>query len=170
MSDDSTRDVNRRRFFAGSSMAMGAGLVAGYGTFGFVAGQFLYPTGQDVGLQFLTTIDALKLGESMTYVAPSGATIVVARQSDGDAADAFIALSSVCPHLGCQVHWEPQNKRFFCPCHNGAFDAQGKAIAGPPEKAAQKLIEFPLVVDSGLLFIEVPLESITVGQQRGASA
>ena len=80
--------------------------------------------------------------------------------ADGDTADAFVALSSICPHLGCQVHWEPQNDRFFCPCHNGAFDASGKPTEGPPATAGQELTRFPLQVMNGLLFIQVPMQSV----------
>jgi Rieske Fe-S protein len=55
------------------------------------------------------------------------------------------------------VHWEAQNDRFFCPCHNGAFDRQGNATAGPPAAAGQALLRFPLRLENGLLFIEVPI-------------
>ena len=161
MTEETGHGVNRRGFMtAGSTVAMASGLAASYGTFGVIAGRSLYPNGEKKEFQFLATVASLKLGDSMTYVAPSGAKIVVARQGEGDTAEDFIALSSVCPHLGCQVHWEPQNDRFFCPCHNGAFDSQGVAIEGPPEKAGQKLIEFPLMVKNGLLYIEVPMDSI----------
>ena len=102
----------------------------------------------------------MKIGNSLAYTAPSGASIVVARQGDGETAEDFIALSSTCPHLGCQVHWEALNERFFCPCHNGAFDANGQPTEGPPAAANQQLQRFPLKVDSGLLFIEVPVKSI----------
>lgn len=140
---------------------MAGGLVAGYGTAAVMAGHFLYPT-EDTsrGWQFVAPIDEMRLGESLDYVAPSGAKVVIARQSEGDRAEDFIALSSVCPHLGCAVHWEPQNDRFFCPCHNGAFDRSGKPTAGPPKQSNQELIRFPLEVREGLLFIEAPLTTV----------
>nr|MBC8425653.1 Rieske 2Fe-2S domain-containing protein [bacterium] len=60
-------------------------------------------------------------------------------------------------HLGCQVYWEEDNNRFFCPCHSGVFDPQGIAIAGPPADAGQRLAEVPLKVDqvAGVLYLEV---------------
>jgi Rieske Fe-S protein len=86
--------------------------------------------------------------------------VVISRiDSNGDESD-FVALSSVCPHLGCQVHWEGQNNRFFCPCHNGAFDPQGNAIAGPPKEAHQALARYPLKVENGLLFIQVKTQAL----------
>lgn len=150
--------TNDRRGFLKSAtqIAMCGGLAAGYGTFAVLAGRFLYP-GEDRSRlwQFVACIDELTIGESLQYVAPDGSRIVVTRHSDGDSEEAFIALSSVCPHLGCQVHWEANHQRFFCPCHNGAFDASGEAIAGPPQKAGQRLPRFPLMIRDGLLYIQV---------------
>ncbi len=153
---------DRRGFMkASTSTAMAGGLLASYGTFAVMAGRFLYSGAQThTGWQLVATLDELPLGESRTYITPSGAKVVVARQQAGDTADSFVALSSVCPHLGCQVHWEPQHDRFFCPCHQGVFDPQGKAIAGPPGKAGQSLARFPLKVESGLLYIEVAFDSV----------
>ena len=145
---------------------MAGGLAAGYGTFAAHAGRFLFPNGNGGrAWQFVATLNRIKTGESLPFVTPSGAKIVVARQSEGDAAENFIALSSVCPHLGCAVHWESQNSRFFCPCHNGAFDASGKATEGPPAAANQELTRFPLKVENGLLYIEVPTESLRNPQE-----
>ena len=31
----------------------------------------------------------------------------------------YKVFSGVCTHLGCIVHWEEQNQRFYCPCHQG---------------------------------------------------
>jgi quinol---cytochrome c reductase iron-sulfur subunit, bacillus type len=44
------------------------------------------------------------------------------------------ALSATCTHLGCQVRWDRDRKRFLCPCHGGEYDAQGRVIAGPPPR------------------------------------
>lgn len=165
-SDDS---VNRRHFMESSAMV--GGLAAGYGTLGVMAIRFLHASdGDSVGWQFLCRTNQLSIGESLPYTTPSGAKVVIARQSDGDTAEDFIALSSVCPHLGCAVHWESQNDRFFCPCHNGAFDPQGNPTEGPPAAAGQQLTRFPLQVDDGLLFIEVPLQSVLDTGTRIASA
>jgi|WetSurMetagenome_2_1015567.scaffolds.fasta_scaffold323030_1 cytochrome b6-f complex iron-sulfur subunit len=44
----------------------------------------------------------------------------------------FIALSLVCPHLGCTV--ESKTDGFACPCHGSRFDAHGSLIHGPASK------------------------------------
>ncbi|MCH7666568.1 MAG: Rieske 2Fe-2S domain-containing protein, partial [Acidobacteria bacterium] len=102
----------------------------------------------------------LAVGDSILFRGPSGERISLTRQErNGDARD-FIALSSTCPHLGCQVHWEAQNDRFFCPCHNGTFDASGVGTGGPPGDAGQSLPQYELKIDSGMLFISVPMSSL----------
>ena len=156
----------RRRFLSSvSSGVMVAGLVAGYGTFVSYLGRFLFPSRRNTRIwQYVSTIDAMSVGASLPFQTPAGVKLVVARQSAGQTADSFIALSSICPHLGCAVHWESQNQRFFCPCHNGAFDASGKATEGPPAAANQELARFPLKVERGILYIELPTES--VGRQE----
>lgn len=153
---------DRRTFLAASTgLAMAGGLAAGYGTLGVMAGQFLYPAGPgNVAWQFVATVEQMAVGESLVFTGPSGIQVVVARQGEGSTEKDFIALSSVCPHLGCQVHWESQNDRFFCPCHNGAFDRQGRPTAGPPASANQHLNPFPLMVENGSVYIEVPIKAI----------
>ena len=153
---------DRRAFMkAGASTAMAGGLFVGYGTFAVDAGRFLYSgTQAPTDWQLVATVDEFLPGESRAYITPSGAKVVVAHQREGDSADDFVALSSVCPHLGCHVHWEPQRDRFFCPCHQGVFNPQGKAIAGPPGKAGQSLARFPLKVENGLLYIDVKFDSL----------
>jgi cytochrome b6-f complex iron-sulfur subunit len=147
---------------------MTGGLVAGYGTLAGMAVGYLYPSGDPeetgaVGWQFVATVDELQPGDARDFTAPSGAKVVVARHGEGESDRDFIALSSVCPHLGCQVYWEPQNDRFFCPCHNGAFDREGNPTAGPPKSGNQPLTQFPVKVEQRLLFVEVPLRVLGSG-------
>lgn len=132
---------------------MTGGLAAGYGAFAGLAGRFLYPAHpRPTGWMFVSEV--ARLGDSFLYRTPAGESVTIARRGED-----FIALSSVCPHLGCQVRWEGHHNRFFCPCHNGAFDPDGKATAGPPAKAGQSLTRYRLKIENGLLFIEVPLDA-----------
>ena len=137
--------------------------------FGTIAARFLYPSNTDEGTwQFVTIAARMMSGQSMVYQAPSGERINVMRQADDGTDDDFVALSSTCPHLGCQVHWEPQNARFFCPCHSGVFSPSGIGISGPPE--GQSLPRYPLKVEDGLLFIRVPTERLVVDSDGGNKA
>jgi Rieske Fe-S protein len=49
------------------------------------------------------------------------------------------ALSTVCPHAGCAVDWEPSENRFRCPCHGSVFSPDGQAISGPTPRAMDSL-------------------------------
>jgi quinol---cytochrome c reductase iron-sulfur subunit, bacillus type len=40
-------------------------------------------------------------------------------------------LSAVCPHLGCEVPWNPQEGKFMCPCHGSQFAPDGSLLQGP---------------------------------------
>jgi len=160
--DKDPADPTRRRFLAtASTVAMAGGLAAGYGTCAGMAARFLYPAGgRPMDWTFVTELARMKPGHSLSYRAPDGSTVVVTRQGDAGTAADFLALSSICPHLGCQVHWEDQEKRFFCPCHNGTFDPTGKATGGPPAQAGQSLPRYAVKVEGGLLFIQVPQGTI----------
>jgi menaquinol-cytochrome c reductase iron-sulfur subunit len=47
------------------------------------------------------------------------------RKPDGKV-DAF---TSACPHLGCPIsNYDPQTRRFRCPCHNGTFHVHGERV------------------------------------------
>lgn len=144
-----------------SSAVMGMGLTLGYGMFGTVIAFFLYPAKATTRTwQFLADLGSFEIGKSVTYEAPAGQKIVVTRLADKGTPEDFVALSSICPHLGCQVHWESNNDRFFCPCHNGAFDKEGRPTSGPPKDSNKELPRYPLKVDRGMLFIEVPTEAL----------
>lgn len=136
-------------------------VAASYGTFAAISGRYLYPANPDQS-DWVYVAQAKRIGsaKAIQFTGPTGAKAVIARKKVGDAADCFVALSSVCPHLGCSVHWEGHKDRFFCPCHNGTFDSTGRATGGPPEQAKQNLLEFPLEVRNGLVFVKMPVESI----------
>jgi len=71
-----------------------------------------------------------------------------------------------CAHLGCPVRWFPQSNLFMCPCHGGAYYADGSRASGPPERG---LFEYSYKVEAGQLFIragEIP----TPGQPVAALA
>lgn len=145
-------------------LGMGGALAAAYGTLAAFMGRFLYPARPpDKGWLYVAQTGDLPVGGALVFETPAGAKVNVTHQGAGAATDDFVALGSTCPHLGCQVHWEPQNNRFFCPCHNGIFEPGGKAIGGPPGEAGQALPKFPLRVEQGLLFMEVPLAEVAMG-------
>lgn len=128
-----------------------------------MAGRFLFPTSRGTAWLFVTDVASLPPGQSIPFESPTGLKVTIKRSetatAPADVAD-FVALSSICPHLGCRVHWESHNNRFFCPCHNGKFDPQGQPTGGPPLAAGQQLPRYPLQPQHGLLFIEMPLDAV----------
>jgi menaquinol-cytochrome c reductase iron-sulfur subunit len=65
-------------------------------------------------------------------------------------ADRFQVFAVNCAHLGCPVRWFPQSGLFMCPCHGGAYYADGARASGPPERG---LFEHAYKVDRGELLI-----------------
>jgi Rieske Fe-S protein len=49
------------------------------------------------------------------------------------------------------VRWFPQSGLFMCPCHGGAYYADGSRASGPPERG---LFEYPFRILDGTLTIE----------------
>ena len=49
-----------------------------------------------------------------------------------------------CPHLGCQLAWNPEEHTWDCPCHGSRFDIHGRLISGPAQEdlAARTLHSF----------------------------
>ena len=43
------------------------------------------------------------------------------------------AVSTRCPHLGCQLEWNPDEKSWDCPCHGSRFDFRGNLIDNPAQ-------------------------------------
>ena len=64
------------------------------------------------------------------------------------APDKIVALSAVCPHLGCAVGWDGGSGNFLCPCHDSQFSPAGDRLTGPSERG---LDELPLTVVEGRL-------------------
>jgi len=51
-----------------------------------------------------------------------------------------VAFNAECPHLGCKVGYDKAAKRFGCPCHDSAFDAEeGKVLGGPAPRSMDPL-------------------------------
>ena len=40
-------------------------------------------------------------------------------------------VSVKCPHLGCQLEWNPADHSWDCPCHGSRFDIHGRLLNGP---------------------------------------
>jgi cytochrome b6-f complex iron-sulfur subunit len=65
------------------------------------------------------------------------------------------AFSAVCTHLGCIIKWQPAaDHAWFCPCHKGKYDREGKVVAGPPPRPLARL---PVSVRDGTVFVKMKI-------------
>jgi Rieske Fe-S protein len=73
----------------------------------------------------------------------------VRRTSDRE----FQVFAINCAHLGCPVRWFPQSGLFMCPCHGGAYYADGSRASGPPERGLftydTKIVDGALQINGG---------------------
>lgn len=119
--------VSRRTFFInalmGVSLFSGIALMASY----FV--RFLLPTSSVKPTRKLYVGDVRRIppGKSINFTDLKGQRLNIVNTGDE-----FIALSTKCTHLGCQVFWKERERLFFCPCHDGFFDERGNVVKGPP--------------------------------------
>jgi Rieske Fe-S protein len=48
-------------------------------------------------------------------------------------------FSAACPHLGCVVQWNADEKTFDCPCHGSRFSKEGVVLNGPAISGLKKI-------------------------------
>jgi cytochrome b6-f complex iron-sulfur subunit len=78
--------------------------------------------------------------------------LYLVRKEDGG----FLALSIICPHLGCSVLWDETKKQFDCPCHSSAFDRNGVVLNSP---APRPLDYFPVILEEGKVKVDISLKT-----------
>jgi cytochrome b6-f complex iron-sulfur subunit len=108
-------------------------LAAGLGGLVYGLYRFLAPGG---GAPATVEISLSEISSKGDYAFQYGGSPgILIQEEDGR----FKAFSLVCTHLACTVVWIPEKKEFFCPCHDGHFDAEGSVLSGPPPSALERL-------------------------------
>ncbi len=127
------QSVDRRGFFR--KLFMGVGLAASYGVGAVYALQFLLPRKKPPTYRkiLVASLDELAGGSGKPFKDLQGREMILINTDAG-----FKAISTTCTHLGCKAYWEPENDRFFCPCHDGIFDVNGDVVAGPPPRPLER--------------------------------
>ena len=69
---------------------------------------------------------SLAPGDS-AHVEAEGEAFAAWRSPDGE----LFAVSPICTHLGCKVHWNSVETSWDCPCHGSRFRVDGTVIEGP---------------------------------------
>jgi Rieske Fe-S protein len=119
------------------------------------------------------------LGETRlaTFVNPyrtpwDGETAGVACYVRHVAAKEFQVFAVNCAHLGCPVRWFPQSQLFMCPCHGGAYYADGARASGPPERGLftydYKIVDGQLHIDAGQMpTLSNTAKLVKIGNAKG---
>lgn len=71
-------------------------------------------------------LPTLAAGDS-ALVEVDGDSVAAFRAPDGE----LFAVSPVCTHMGCKVHWNSVETSWDCPCHGSRFRPDGTVIEGP---------------------------------------
>lgn len=71
-------------------------------------------------------LSSLAAGDS-AIVEVEGESFAAWRAADGE----LFAVSPVCTHLGCKVHWNSVETSWDCPCHGSRFSPDGTVLEGP---------------------------------------
>ncbi len=145
-----TKKISRRKFLL--NLSMWGGLMASYGTGALYVFRYLLPEKKAKQLRkiYVAPLNGIESGKTLKFRLPDGNEALILRLGDK-----YTALSNTCPHLGCKVKWRKQESDFFCPCHNGEFNKEGVATAGPPATEHKDLKTYQLKTIGESLFIEV---------------
>jgi Rieske Fe-S protein len=153
-------DLTRREMFVrlGVLFSGFVGMLMGVPIVGYLLSPVMRDRkGRDESWMSLGSVEQFPTGETRlsTYRNP------VATAWDGETANVpcwvrridettFQVFAINCAHLGCPVRWFSQSGLFMCPCHGGAYYADGARASGPPERG---LFEYAYRVDRGALMI-----------------
>ncbi len=149
--------ITRRTFL---NTLLGGWLTAfGAGSF-YALARFVFPaSGKEPDFVVLKTGDFLSIRPNSVKSFPWGGKMgLFLKRSDGS----MTALKGVCTHMECNVTYRPEDRKFYCPCHKGWFDDQGKNMAGPPPKPLEI---FELIIEGEKLIVakkNVRIEPATI--------
>jgi Rieske Fe-S protein len=121
-------DVTRREFVRYLVIASGAFAAANIGIAAWASTRSVN-TGDP---RAIVALDEVPIDGSYLFRYPTkDDPAILVRLGNGE----LHAFSQKCTHLGCVVIFEAADEEFYCPCHEGFFDAgTGEAVAGPPER------------------------------------
>lgn len=80
------------------------------------------------------TLESIAPGEGK-LIEYAGHKAAVCRKHNGE----ISALSALCTHLSCVVHWNSAEQTWDCPCHGSRFGTDGEVLEGPALQPLEKL-------------------------------
>ncbi len=121
--------ISRRTFlntlFGGWLIAVLSG-----GIYAFL--KFIFPAvGKEPDFVVLNTADFVDIpGNTVKTFAWGGKPGFFLKKADGT----MLALKGVCTHMECNISYVADVRKFYCACHKGWFDDNGRNIEGPPPR------------------------------------
>jgi glycine/D-amino acid oxidase-like deaminating enzyme/nitrite reductase/ring-hydroxylating ferredoxin subunit len=105
------------------------------------SGDFLKEAG-NMAAQYLDWISSSDIKDTVDINPGEGGVIALGLKKIAvcrDYDNTLKAFSAVCPHLGCIVKWNTDEKTFDCPCHGSRFAADGTVMNGPARSNLSQL-------------------------------
>jgi Rieske Fe-S protein len=148
--------VSRRDFVKFLLLTSGAFTVGQY----WILAQALQHRNDVLPRAEIAKVDDIKINQIVDFHYPTEKDpCLLVRLSDTQ----FVAFDRRCTHLLCPVIAQPENQRFHCPCHEGAFEiATGNPISGPPQRPLKRIV---LEIQNDTIFA-VGVENRTVGRNE----
>jgi Rieske Fe-S protein len=114
----------------------------------YALGRFAYPTlGKEPDFVVLNAAEYMDILPNTTKAFAWGGKLgLIFKRADNK----VVALKGVCSHMECNVVYKPESRRFYCPCHKGWFDENGKNVEGPPPKPLEF---FEYRIEAGKLIV-----------------
>lgn len=75
------------------------------------------------------TAETLERGSGAVVETPEGKAGVFKTEEN-----VIRQVDIVCPHLGCELTWNPDERSWDCPCHGSRFDSEGRLLDGPAQE------------------------------------
>lgn len=98
--------------------------------------KFVFPPSREPDQVILPFLDFKDMGPNSTKNFSWGSKPGILKRNDDGLFQAFVG---VCTHLDCNVIYLQEQKKFFCACHEGWYDENGKNISGPPPRPLRRL-------------------------------
>ena len=75
------------------------------------------------------TVDMIEPGQAAVVETPEGKAGVYRAEDNR-----IYQVDAVCPHLGCSLVWNQDERSWDCPCHGSRFDYMGNLLDGPAQE------------------------------------
>ncbi|MGD2251784.1 MAG: ubiquinol-cytochrome c reductase iron-sulfur subunit [Anaerolineales bacterium] len=152
------KEVSRRQFMSAVTWAIGALIGVGLGipAIAYLIGPALRRSEEQNWIRLgsaskvelgIPTLFKARIERKTGWIVTEQELSVYIRTDNGRD---FVAMSSICTHLGCRVRWISDQEQFFCPCHTAAFDQEGNVVTGPPPRPLDR---YEVKEEDGQLYV-----------------